>query len=121
MKICIFGARDLDSAEVEDAIIEVLDEKFSTEDNLEIVSGGAPGVDALGEGLARANDYDLTVMYANWDKRGKAAGTHRNNRMADYCDAGIGVPGPNSKGTYHMINALKKRGKPVFVIDRFTK
>lgn len=122
MKVCIFGARDLKLEKHYEAILEGMEWHFNFPDDeeIEIVEGGAPGIDSLAGRFARDNNLDLTVFYANWDKRGKSAGTHRNNRMADYCDAGLGIPGPDSRGTYHMINALKKRGKPVFVIDWFT-
>jgi hypothetical protein len=50
----------------------------------EIISGGAPGVDKLGEDYAAVADIDLVIFKANWRKHGKAAGSIRNKKMVEY-------------------------------------
>jgi predicted Rossmann-fold nucleotide-binding protein len=70
----------------------------------QIVSGGANGVDALGERYAKENGIDLVVFKADWDKWGKAAGPKRNKHMAEYADALIALYDGESKGTTNMIH-----------------
>lgn len=49
--------------------------------NVEVVQGGAPGVDSLADQWCQSNRVDRRTMYASWDDLGKAAGTERNQRM----------------------------------------
>jgi hypothetical protein len=85
---------------------------------LEIVSGGAGGVDTLGEEFAEKNGLILHRMPADWDnidkpgavvkyRKGKpynaAAGHWRNCDMAKFADALVAVWDGYSKGTKHMI------------------
>jgi hypothetical protein len=78
----------------------------------EIVSGGARGVDKLAMILAEDCDIPLKVFPAYWDKYGKQAGFFRNQEMAEYADALVACWDGKSKGTMHMINIMKKLGKP---------
>ncbi len=83
----------------------------------EIVSGGAKGVDSLGEKFADDQCIDKTVMHANWDKFGQSGGHYRNRRMALYGTHLIAIPLPTSRGTQNMIEQMKTMKKPVFVYD----
>lgn len=82
----------------------------------EIVSGGARGVDSMGERYAAENDISLKIFPADWNKHGKAAGHIRNRQMADYADILIAVWDGESKGTKNMIDTMQKLKKPVFVV-----
>jgi hypothetical protein len=82
----------------------------------EIVSGGAPGVDRLGERFARAYGIKLTVMPADWDRLGKRAGHVRNREMAEYADALVAVWDGESRGTKGMIEAADAAGLRVHVV-----
>lgn len=81
----------------------------------EIVSGGALGVDQLGEKFAKKFDIPLKVFLADWEKYGKSAGIIRNKEMAKYGDALIAVSWNNSRGTANMIEEAKKAGLKVYV------
>jgi hypothetical protein len=81
----------------------------------EIVSGGARGVDGLGEQYARDRQIPLKVFPADWDNEGKKAGMARNARMAKYADVLIAFPG-RGPGTWNMIRQMKALGKPTYVI-----
>lgn len=83
----------------------------------EIVSGGALGVDQLGEKFARKFQVPLKVFLADWKGFGKSAGMVRNRQMADYADALIAIRLNNSAGTTNMIQEAKKRKLKVFVHD----
>lgn len=84
----------------------------------EIVSGGAVGVDQLGEKYAKSNGIDLVIFPANWLGRGKSAGHFRNRKMGDYADALIAIWDGESKGTKGMIEYMQKLGKKVFVLEK---
>jgi hypothetical protein len=91
-----------------------------------LVSGGAAGVDSLGEKWAAQHGVQIKRFPANWSKYGKRAGPIRNAEMADYIQlhglewrgcALIAVWDGTSRGTEHMINDAKAKGIPVFIFD----
>lgn len=112
MKVIIAGSRDIvDKDDVRSAVISFM--KIQEID--EVVSGCARGVDRLGEIFAEANNIPIKKFPADWNKHGKAAGSIRNDQMADYADACIAVWDGESRGTKHMIRAMSKREKPCMV------
>jgi len=127
MKVIIAGSRSITDFETIKKAIECC--PFSI---TEVVSGGAKGVDVLGEKYAGEEKIPLRVFRALWNKLdspgaviktnswGKynvKAGLDRNERMGDYADALIAVWDGSSTGTRHMINYMHKLGKIVFVYD----
>lgn len=104
--------------------ISVILRLYITDDaeDLEIVSGHAPGADALGEKFARDCGYKLKIFPAEWDKYDRAAGPIRNEQMAKYAseaDKGILVAFPigESLGTRNMIKLAKQYGLEVHVVE----
>lgn len=83
----------------------------------EVISGGAQGVDALGEEFAYKNHKHLMIFPADWDTYGRSAGMRRNKMMAGYADALIAVWDGKSKGTKHMIEEARRRGLKVFIYE----
>lgn len=83
----------------------------------EVVSGTARGVDQMGEEWARNVGISVKRFPANWELQGKAAGFIRNLAMRDYADALIAIRDGSSRGTRHMIEAMRAAGKPVFVLQ----
>jgi len=114
MKIIIAGSRGITSANLVYQAIEQSGFKFD-----EVVSGGAAGVDELGEDWAETSNIPVKVFPANWYKHGKAAGPLRNQTMACYADALVAVWDGESLGTYNMILEMQYRNKPVkvFLVD----
>ena len=80
-----------------------------------IISGGARGVDRLGQRFAKENDIHLEIYRADWDSYGKAAGYRRNVQMAEVADALAAFWDGESKGTGHMIDIATKRDLKVLV------
>lgn len=74
----------------------------------EIVTGGAPGVDADGEFFGRRNGIPVRVFPADWAKHGRAAGPIRNRQMAEYADAVALFSGGN--GTASMAAEAARAG-----------
>jgi hypothetical protein len=81
----------------------------------EVVSGAAPGVDALGERWAKEHGVPAKRFRADWERDGKAAGPIRNAKMAEYADALIAVWDGESRGTADMVNQAQRRGLKVYV------
>lgn len=126
-RVIIAGSREIgidpgDAARVTTAaesLIEIFARDFGRP--IEIVSGGCRGADECGEALARANGFKLTVMAADWNQHGKAAGPIRNREMAKYASrngsdfgAAIVFRLPSSRGSKSMIEAAHEWGLDVF-------
>ena len=115
MKIIIAGGRDFTTEEHYELLKEVCSKTLSKCTNIEIVSGGAQGADALGERFAKEFNYDIKLFPANWKEHGRAAGPIRNREMAEYANALIAFWDNKSRGTKNMIEEAKKRDLQVKV------
>jgi len=110
MKVIIAGSRTIEDY---DRVAEAM--AASGYDPTEVVSGGARGVDELGEKWARRHDLPVTQMPADWEEHGKAAGPKRNARMADYADALVAVWDGRSPGTRDMLRKAHARDLPIYL------
>lgn len=113
MKVIIAGSRGLDKIEfVREAVTK------SRYDIHQVVSGGARGVDQVGEQWARENNIPIIQFIPTWtDKDGKvdkSAGFRRNMEMGIYADALIAVWDGSSRGTQHMIRFMQSLNKPLY-------
>lgn len=117
MKLIVAGTRTVrDPRVVERAIAEALASwglPLSAVE--EIVSGGARGVDRLGEQFAARRGVRVRVFEADWQGRGIAAGPLRNAKMAEHADALVAVWDGASRGTADMIAKARARGLRVHV------
>jgi hypothetical protein len=112
MKVIIAGGRDYNNyEELKWFVSSILIATF----DIEIVSGGATGADALGERFAKEYGHKLKIFPADWDKYKWAAGPIRNNEMAEYADALIAFWDGKSRGTKNMIDKAKEKGLKVRV------
>lgn len=111
MKVIIAGSRGIKDYDLLKKAI-----KHSKFVITEVISGGAHGVDALGERWAKEHNIPCTVMKADWDRFGKAAGMYRNELMADKADGVIAVWDGESPGTAHMIHTAESRGLGLYVL-----
>jgi predicted Rossmann fold nucleotide-binding protein DprA/Smf involved in DNA uptake len=89
----------------------------------EIVSGGAKGVDTLGEQYSMENSIPCKIYPAAWKIYGKAAGMIRNRKMVEYGKALIAIWDGKSKGTENIIKLAKEQGKKVYIAryDKYLK
>ena len=81
----------------------------------EIVSGGARGVDTLGEHWAAYNKCPVKRFLPDWNKFGKSAGFRRNAEMGNYADALVAIWDGKSRGTLNMIEYASSKNLIVFV------
>jgi hypothetical protein len=110
MRTIIAGSRDITDFELVFDAVEASGFKIT-----EVVSGGARGVDRLGEYYAELHDIPCKVFKADWDTYGKAAGSIRNGEMGKYAQALIAVWDGVSRGTKHMIDTALMLGLRVYI------
>lgn len=122
--LIIAGPRDLNvSLEMMDLDVRawLAEATFTPSANyhrLNIISGGARGIDSDGEAYAKAYGHRLTVVPAEWDQLGKAAGSIRNEKMAGMAESALvylRMKGP-SPGSSNMIAWMHLKAKAVKVI-----
>lgn len=112
MKLLIAGSRTLEPS-IDFICSCVKDEAIITR----IVSGGARGVDTQAIEYAKYLGIPCTIFIPGWGLHGKRyAGYVRNNEMAFYADALLAIWDGGSRGTRHMIEAMKELGKPVKIV-----
>lgn len=114
MRTIIAGSRAITDFAIVKKAIE--SSGFSNEISV-VVSGGAIGVDRLGERWAKENGIPVTLYPADWKKEGKKAGYLRNITMSKNADACICIWDGNSKGTEHMMNQATLRGLDLYVFN----
>lgn len=115
MKTIIAGGRDItDYKPVMRAIKKAASVGITVD---ELVCGMAPGVDMTGYWFAKMARIPIKEFPADWDHFGKAAGPMRNLQMSDYADSLIAVWDGVSRGTGHMIQVMRAKGKRLTVYD----
>ena len=110
MKVIIAGSREITQPEVIARAVAASGFTIT-----EVVSGGARGVDQLGEAWAQAHHIPLTRMPADWERYGKGAGCRRNAEMAAYADACLVCWNGVSRGADHMAKTARQQGLPTYV------
>ena len=103
MKVIIAGGRNITDFNLLEQVI-----KKSDFDITEVVSGGASGIDSLGETWAISNNIFVRRFPADWDKYGKSAGPIRNRQMAEYANALILIWDGKSRGSASMLRLAKE-------------
>lgn len=126
MKTIIAGSRNLKTNMA--YLTKVINESGFT--ITEVVSGGARGIDKLGENWAIAHKVPFKIFYADWKnldapyaiiregqygKYNARAGFDRNEKMGDYADQLIAIWDGESPGTLSMINIMTNLNKPLHI------
>lgn len=108
MKVIVAGSRGFQK---EEWIFDLLDN--SPYEITQLVSGHAIGVDQIGETWAKHKGIPTVLFIPHYTiDTPRIAPLLRNNDMADYAEALIAVWDGESHGTKHMIDQMRKRGKP---------
>jgi hypothetical protein len=110
VKVIIAGSRRI--TEYDTVVCAVTDSWFAI---TEVISGGAAGVDRLGERYAKEHNLPFRVFPADWNRHGKYAGYKRNVEMAKNADALIAIWDGESRGTKHMIDIADLYGIQIYV------
>lgn len=122
-RIIIAGSRGFnDYGYLEYVVNRYFTKYISDKNDVEIISGTAPGADRLGELYADRHGIKLVRMPADWRKYGKSAGYKRNEEMAVFSvsDGFTGVLlafwDGMSRGTKHMIDIAEKHEVKTYII-----
>ena len=116
-RIIIAGGRDFHDYDFFEKHVSAM--PYFSLDDIEIISGGASGVDTMAIRYAREHNLPLKVFPADWNKFGRAAGPIRNEQMAKYASEetnhGVLIAFWNgySRGTGSMIRLAEQYGLKV--------
>lgn len=120
VKIIIAGGREFNDYELLKNTVDHMTSIIYPSHDIEIVTGGARGADALGQRYAR-DHYNIGIahkrMDADWNQFGKSAGYIRNQEMADYSTHLIAFWDGKSRGTKHMIDIARNDGLKSHVVN----
>ena len=120
IKVIVAGPRDYDD---EEDISSTLDILLPLYGDVEIVEGGASGVDAIAKKYALKHHdsfkTSLKEFPADWNLYGRRAGPIRNNEMAMYSDVLIAFRYKEkpSRGTENMIKTALNMGLEVHIFN----
>ena len=109
-RVCISGSRGYKNLDNVGFVLEGL-----PRDSI-IVHGGAVGVDAEADRVARELGFEIEVFNPNWNKFGKSAGPLRNREMVKTCDQLIAFWDGTSRGTASAIAVANELNVPTEVI-----
>jgi len=125
MKLAIVGSRTYtDFTEFEDKLRHVVGwyvdpsgiGDYADHGDLEVISGGAKGVDTLAERWAKENHVSCKVIKPEYDEYDpKVAPLIRNTKIAEECDELVAFWDGRSKGTEDIIKKAVQFGKQVTI------
>lgn len=90
-------------------------------DGLEIVSGGALGVDSIARAFARSESVPLREHLPDYDRHGIRAPLLRNALIVKDADEVHAWPAPWSRGTHDTIGKAREAGKKLVVHEPWRK
>lgn len=114
-KIVVAGSRTFDDYRL---LCDVLDFHINGEKEVIIISGGAKGADSMGEVYAASHGFKCLKFKPDYDKyEPKVAPIKRNEEMAKEATEGIIFWDGVSRGTWNMIQNLRKERKKIALIN----
>jgi len=109
MKVIIAGSRTCHDKEMVWGTLDTSKFEITT-----LISGGAQGVDQLGEEWARSKNIPVKVYKPHYAiENPQNAPLLRNTDMARDGDALIAIWKDQTRGTAHMISCMQKLNKPI--------
>lgn len=106
----ITGSREFENKdEIQSDVYRELDELHKTESGMSLLSGGARGVDRIGEQWARERGVKLIVFKPDYKRYRRGAPFVRNKEMIEACDGVVAFWKANSRGTKHVIDHARNK------------
>lgn len=107
MKVAVIGSRGLQIKKLED---------YLPPETIEIVSGGAMGIDTCARDYANEHNIKLTEFLPDYSKHGRRAPLIRNDLIIEYSDLVLAFWDGESRGTWYVIDKCHKTNVPVQII-----
>lgn len=104
MRVAVIGSRGLLVSDLE---------KYLPDGVVEIISGGAKGIDSCARAYALENGIRLTEFLPEYDKYGRSAPLKRNLKIIENADLVLAFWDGVSRGTEFVIDNCKQMGVPV--------
>jgi len=116
MNVAIVGSRSFeDYARLAKCVAEVLADRRILMSEVQVISGGAVGADALAERYSReVLGKEPHIFAADRKQFGRSAGPKHDNEIVEAADLVIAFPG-KGRGTWNSIYLAWKKGIPVDV------
>lgn len=112
-RVVVCGSRGIASTATVFSLLDRLRERLG---DFEVVSGGADGVDRLGEDYAVTQGLPFVRFPALWNTHGKQAGYLRNATMISwYGTHVVAIWDGSSRGTKHSISLARQEEIPLWV------
>lgn len=115
-KLIVAGGRDFTDYELMSRHLFKLSNGDLAHSEISIVSGMAPGADTLALEFAQQHEVEVYSFYADWQNHPRSGGMIRNRQMAIFADGLLAFWDQKSRGTKNMIETMRQKGKPVYVI-----
>lgn len=116
MKLIVAGGRDFTDSSRMDAELKNLVLNGTLPDDVELVCGMACGADITAYNLWRyVYKNEIHKFIPDWKAEPRRGGFIRNEEMAEFADFLVAFWDGSSRGTKHMIETMKAKGKPVIV------
>lgn len=110
MKLAIIGSRSLTINNLED---------YFPENTVEIISGGAKGIDSCAKMFALKHSLKYTEFLPRYNLYGRYAPLRRNLEIISYADMVLAFWDGKSRVTKFVIDNCKKINKPIRIITDF--
>ena len=114
-KLAIVGSRTITDEKFVNRILNCY--KFMFGKPSLVISGGAKGVDQLGEAWADKLEIKKQIFIPDWDKYGKQAGFIRNEDIIKNCDICLAIWDGGSNGTKNDFDLCKKYYKNLLIFN----
>lgn len=115
-KIAVIGSRSISSYDDYETVRAKLDFLLVKLKDIEIVSGGAKGLDKLAEKYAEERAFKIKVFLPDYETYSlKVAPLKRNHQIVDYADMLVAFT-TGSNGTAYTIKMAKRKGMPIRII-----
>jgi len=112
MIVMITGSCEFKNGVMEEVRTDVyreLDELRQTGPEMTLISGGARGVDRIGEQWARERGVGLVVYKPDYKRHRRGAPLVRNKAMVEACDGVVAFWNGTSKETKHVLEHARRK------------
>lgn len=116
MRVIIAGSRTINDYSILENAMEKAKKGGYIDEEFEVITGGAVGIDLLGKRYAEKHNLKYTEIKPKYKgSNDRSAPLRRNQEMADIGDVLIAIWDGESHGTKHMINCAREKGLKILI------